>query len=133
MKGRKPGAFRSLPHARARGQAAEEAAIAFLERSGLELIARNVRTAAGEIDVIVRDRDTLCFVEVKARSRSEYGGAVAAVTREKQRRLARAANLYLARRQDRPACRFDVLAMDLQPGGTWEIVHLKSAFEVPWP
>lgn len=125
--------FRTLPHARARGQAAEAQAVAFLEEKGLKVLGRNVRTPVGEIDLIARDGQTLCFVEVKARASKEFGEGVAAVNRAKQRRMARAAAWYLARFPWDGACRFDVLSLDLQPNGLWRATYLPNAFEVPWP
>lgn len=133
MRSSKPLPFRTLPHARARGLAAEEQAVAFLEQKGLKILARNVRTPAGEIDVIARDGEALCFVEVKARTSKEFGEGAASVTRAKQRRIARAAAWYLARFPMGGPCRFDVLSLDLQPNGQWRTTYLPNAFEAPWP
>jgi len=122
--------FSREPHSRGRGGVAEEEAVRYLTRRGYQVLERNVTTKAGEIDVVARDGDTLCFVEVKARRTDTYGPAVAAVTAAKQRRLARAAALYLMLRNlGEPPCRFDVLGLDARDGG-WEFTLLRDAFQV---
>ncbi|HJW53693.1 MAG TPA: YraN family protein [Burkholderiaceae bacterium] len=95
-----------------RGQAAEDAALAHLERHGLILIERNFRCKGGEIDLVMRQRDSLVFIEVRKRSSARYGGAAASVTTAKQTRLTIAAQVYLMRYKTPPACRFDVVAID---------------------
>ena len=97
-----------------RGQAAEQQAATFLSRQGLVELQRNYRVRGGEIDLIMRDGEHLVFVEVRYRSRSEFGGAAASVTATKQRRLALAAQHFLLSRGYDVPCRFDVVA--LQPG-----------------
>ncbi|WP_370855808.1 YraN family protein [Pandoraea communis] len=97
------------------GESFEGRAQTLLERRGWRLVARNYRCRGGEIDLIMRDRaGVLVFVEVRARSRSDFGGAAESITRTKRRRLALAARHYLLRR---PAarCRFDVVAFDGHP------------------
>jgi len=112
------------------GKSAEDAAAAFLERAGLEVVARNVRFTLGEIDLVCRDRDVVVFVEVKCR-RADWGDAPsAAVSWRKQRRLTRLAQLYLKSRGHRDArCRFDVLAVAVQGDGAHQIRHLRGAFD----
>lgn len=114
------------------GQDAEREAVRQLRRLGYRIVDRNVRTARGEIDVIAWEGRTLCFVEVKSRRRTDYGGAQAAVDRAKQMRLWRAAEAYLAldRRQgqDTPECRFDVVAMQHRGGGEWFMELFRDAF-----
>ncbi|MCO5107924.1 MAG: YraN family protein [Burkholderiaceae bacterium] len=98
----------------ASGAAAEERALAYLVERGLRPVARNVASRLGEIDLVMRDGDALVFVEVRSRSRSDFGGAAASVGPAKQRRLRREAQRYLnANFGDRwPACRFDVCAFE---------------------
>jgi putative endonuclease len=96
-----------------RGRAAERGARRFLERRGLELIARNFRCRAGEIDLVMRDGATIVFVEVRLRSRTEWGSAADSIGAAKRARLVRAARTYLA---SRPACseapcRFDAVTV----------------------
>ncbi len=97
------------------GVSFEGRAQALLERRGWRLVTRNYRCRGGEIDLIMRDRaEVLVFVEVRARTRSDFGGAADSITRAKRRRLMLAARHYLLRR---PAtrCRFDVVAFDGRP------------------
>ncbi len=121
--------FRQLGATHPKGMAAEEYAASWLTRQGFRLVARNVRTAVGEIDVIAEEGETLCFIEVKARAGDECGDSLSAVTPAKQRRLARAAASYLALRHvDRPI-RFDVLGLDLGADG-WQCRLIRDAFQL---
>lgn len=121
--------FEEQLHNRGRGRAAEEEAAAWLESQGYRIEARNVVNAAGEIDVVAVDGDTLCFIEVKARTSAAYGDAIAAVDSRKQRRLARAAALHLALHGLVGPCRFDVLGMDRRDG-TWVFTLVRNAFDI---
>lgn len=113
---------------RARGQAAEDRALAHLLRAGLTLLERNYRTpgrGGGEIDLILREPGgTLVFVEVRARAGLSHGGAAASVGATKQRRIVRAARHYLLRHRSPPPCRFDVVAIDGE-----RIEWLQAAFD----
>lgn len=107
------------PSSKARGDAAEARALAWLLARGLTLVERNYRLAqgpsrrGGEIDLILRDPDgTLVFVEVRARAAAGHGGAAASVGAAKRRRLVFAAVHYLQRWASPPPCRFDVLALE---------------------
>lgn len=107
-----------------RGAEAEQAALIWLLAQGLTEVQRNFRCRGGEIDLIMQDRETLVFVEVRRRSRATHGDAGASVTRTKQRRLTIAAQLFLQRYRMPPPCRFDVIAFD------GDNMHwLKNAFE----
>ena len=101
------------PDRRQLGQDAEDAALAYLEARGLQLLARNVRYPFGELDLIVRDGATVVFVEVRFRSSTRFGGAVMSVDATKRRKLARAAQAWLKSRRDlsNAPCRFDVVAV----------------------
>jgi putative endonuclease len=123
--------FGDQPHARARGRVGEDDAVRWLEAQGYEIVARNVTNRGGEIDVVAREGEALCFVEIKARAGDRYGLAVEAVGFTKQRRLSRAAALYLVARgwHGRP-CRFDVLGLDRADGadGGWRYTLIRNAF-----
>jgi len=113
------------------GQEAEDRALHYLQRQGLRLLERNYRVAAGpgaragEVDLILRDRDgTLVFVEVRARAGLSHGGAAASVTATKQRRLVYAATHYLLHQASPPPCRFDVIAVDGD-----QVEWLQAAFD----
>ena len=94
------------------GQGWEQAALAHLRRHGLELVEANFSCKGGEIDLVMRDGDTLVFVEVRQRAAATHGGAAASITPAKIRRLICAAQFYLLRLPKTPPCRFDVVAID---------------------
>jgi putative endonuclease len=97
---------------RVRGNAAEDLALEFLRDQGMVLVARNVRYKSGEIDLVMRDGATLVFVEVRARSSADFGGALESIGATKQRRIIHAAQQFLqARGGQPPACRFDVVVL----------------------
>ena len=113
------------------GKSGEDLAVEELERRGYAVLARRYRTAHGEIDIVAEHGETLVFVEVKARATAEFGTAAEAVTRQKQRRIARMAREYLGRMHvaDR-RCRFDVVAIDdvmVEP----RITVYVNAFDAP--
>ena len=74
---------------------------------------RNYDCRVGEIDIIMRDKDYLVFVEVRHRKRGDFGGALESIDRFKQRKLRRAAEHYLVttKSSDCP-CRFDILCVN---------------------
>lgn len=94
-----------------RGREAEALAARHLEGHGLRVVQRNFRVRGGEIDLICRDGRTLVFVEVRLRSRSDFGGAGASITATKRRRIILAAQHYLAGKADCD-CRFDCVLID---------------------
>ena len=95
---------------------------------GCRLLARNVRLAGGEIDVVVADGDMHVFVEVKARAAGAETAA-RSVSLDKRRRLGRAAAAWVAR-HGLPAggCRFDVITVG-GVGSRHRLEHLRGAFE----
>lgn len=110
-----------------RGADTEARALQFLQQHGLQLIERNWRCKLGELDLVMRDGDTVVVTEVRGRSRPEFGSAAETVDARKQLRIQRATQLMLASRRDlagRPL-RFDIVAVD----GAGEIQWLRAAFE----
>lgn len=85
-----------------------------LEQAGLVLVERNYATRFGELDLIMRDGNTLVFVEVRFRRLNSHGDAIASITERKQARLIRTAKGYLFNHPEyeRWECRFDVVAFD---------------------
>lgn len=101
------------------GSEAETAATRLLRAHGYQIVERNFRCAAGELDVIARDGEVLVFVEVRSRADAEHGHAAEQVTPHKQRQVARVAQHYLAMRSPRyERARFDVVAIT---GGVAEL------------
>ena len=115
---------------RSTGAAFEQRAGAELERAGLTPLARNYTTRHGELDLVMLDRDTVVFVEVRYRVRPGHGDALASITRGKQDKLIRTAQLWLAahpQHAKRP-CRFDVVSYD-GPADHARMQWLRGAFE----
>jgi putative endonuclease len=111
-----------------RGKVGEDEAVQWLERQGFEVVERNFAGRSGEIDLIAFEGETLCFLEIKARSGPGFGPALAAVGRMKQRRLSRTAVLFMATRHlERRPCRFDVLGLDWTDGA-WRFSLVRDAF-----
>jgi len=107
------------------GQSAEARAEAFLKTHGLTLLARNWRCRFGEIDLIMQDGPTWVFVEVRLRSRSDFGGAAATGAPPNQKKLLAAPRQELATRKTKPPCRFDVVALSGDGVPDW----IKNAFD----
>ena len=78
-----------------RGKKGEDLACRYLKEQGYRILDRNVRYKMGEIDIVAQIDDTICFVEVKARTRTDYGMPRDAVNARKQQKLVRCAQLYL--------------------------------------
>jgi putative endonuclease len=101
------------PTTKGLGDAAEDMALAHLQRHGLALVQRNFKTpgrGGGEVDLIMREADdTLVFVEVRQRASASQGGAAASITAPKQRRIVLAARHFLLQLGSEPPCRFDVV------------------------
>ena len=108
------------------GDQAEALAAAYLERQGLQVVERNYRCRQGEIDLIMRDNDTLVFVEVRLRTNPRFGSAAESITQQKQGKILQAARHYLAGQRKLPQCRFDAVLLGGLGGGAIE--WLKNAF-----
>lgn len=108
---------RAEPDRRARGDAVETAALAFLEANGLRLLARNASARGGELDLVMADGAAVVFVEVRYRGSAAFGGGAASVDAGKRRKLVRAAQVWLLRhpRHADAPCRFDVVAASGDP------------------
>lgn len=118
------------------GRTAETRALRHLEAAGLQLLTRNYRCRAGELDLVMIDASTqvLVLVEVRSRSRGDFGSAAATISADKQRRCSLAArHLLLTRRElRRLRARFDVIAIDppAPAGGEPIVTWIKNAFEL---
>jgi putative endonuclease len=96
------------------GAAWEQVARRHLETAGLQLLGANQRYRMGEIDLVMDDRGSVVFVEVRYRGSDAFGGSVLSVDKHKQRKLVLAAQCFLAANPAlaRKPCRFDVVAVD---------------------
>lgn len=120
----------SFALARRRGQDAEERAARYLTSYGLELIARNVRCKAGELDLVCLDGELLVIVEVRQRSSSSYGGAAGSIAERKRQRIIRATRYLLGSSPGlrRRCVRFDVIALQGCLEQSPQITWIKDAF-----
>jgi len=112
------------------GKTSEEAAVKFLKNQGYRILARNYRCFLGEIDIIAKDKDTFCFIEVKSRSSDRFGLPQEAVSQNKRRRIIQTALVYLKEKNllERKA-RFDVIALRHEAGEiSFDLI--KNAFEL---
>jgi putative endonuclease len=114
------------------GALGEEEAFFYLRQLGYTIVARGYRSPRrrGDIDLIGWDADTLCFIEVKTRSRRDILPAEGKVDDEKRATLTSLAHEYLRQQKRVPAprFRFDVTSVYLQSKGEPEIVLFKDAF-----
>lgn len=112
------------------GDNAELQACRYLQGRGLQLVTRNYRCRGGEIDLVMQHDDSLVFVEVRYRRRTDYGAAAETVSPGKQRRVIHCAKVFLhSRRQWNTAARFDVVSIEGQAGSA-RIEWIPDAFRV---
>jgi putative endonuclease len=115
---------------------AEEIVADYLEQQGLKLIEANYSFKGGEIDLIMKDGETLVFTEVRHRKKDKYGSGLESVSQSKQNKIIRTAKYYLLEKNiyDKVPCRFDVVATkpnpDIKLG--MEILWLRDAFWVKY-
>ncbi len=112
-----------------RGRWAEQAAVEYLQRQGLTLLGRNYHSPFGEIDIIMRERASLVFIEVRYRASETFCPAVETISRTKQQRIRTTAEHYLQqqRQADKHDCRFDVITLsgpEQKPAYNW----MRNAF-----
>lgn len=112
-----------------KGKAAEETASRFLQIKGLTLLMQNYTCHFGEIDLIMRDKDDIVFVEVRSRSRQEYGLACETINLAKQKKLIKSAVHFLQRKRwlDKVNSRFDIVAIQFVSDKP-ELEWIKNAF-----
>lgn len=107
---------------------AETVAVDFLEKQGYRILQKNFRTKLGEIDIIAKDKNTICFVEVKSRANTSRGLPEETISNFKRRKVSRTALAFLKQNNlmDSDA-RFDVVSIDLNEV---KINLFKNAFEL---
>ncbi len=115
----------------AAGMAAEQQALDFLLNEGLSLLARNWRCKRGELDLVMLDRDTVVFVEVRYRLHAGFGGALGSIDARKQEKLSLAAQYFLQQESHwaNHPCRFDVIALQGSGHSGQPLDWLKNAFD----
>lgn len=100
---------------RKQGEFFEQQAKIFLEQQGLSFIAKNQVFKVGELDLIMQEGKTWVFVEVRQRKNNHFGSALESIDYRKQQKWLKAANLWLAQRNqslETADCRFDVIAFE---------------------
>jgi putative endonuclease len=107
-----------------RGRQAEDTAFDYLRKRGLTEIERNYRCRFGEIDLIMRDIETVVFVEVRQRSSNLFGGASDSIDARKKRKLLTTARHYIAATGGFPDCRFDAVLLN----GDNQVEWIRDAF-----
>jgi putative endonuclease len=139
---RRPAPFRQRRAAHLRlGRRGERCACRALRELGLEILARNYRTGQGEIDIVARDEETLCFIEVKTRRRQTDARPAEAVGPAKRRRIVQAANRYLREIGHPPVVhRYDIVEVIVNGRRVDALRHWPGAFtederqpHVPFP
>lgn len=111
------------------GRWGEETAVRYLEARGYAILARNLHTAHGELDIVAGKDGALVFVEVKMRSSNAYGFPEEAVSPRKQAHLVSAAEAYFEQYPDSPETwQFDIIAITRRPGAPPEIEHFENVF-----
>lgn len=114
---------------RAFGRDAEEAAAKFLEGQGYRIRARNFYCRYGELDIVAEQPDLVCFVEVRMKSRADWGDPAQTVSFRKQRKVVKAALHYLFAHDLRERMiRFDVITV-VGRGEKAQVEHIPNAFD----
>jgi putative endonuclease len=128
--GRKIADAAGMDQRQALGKRGEDVACAELEKRGYIIVDRRFRTRCGELDIVARDGGVLVFIEVKARSGSNFGTPFESVTWKKRQRLSQMAASYLCvKRLSAVACRFDVVSI-LEEHGRHTIELVRGAFDM---
>lgn len=112
------------------GRRGEDAAAAYIERTGMQLVERNWRCKAGEIDLIAWDGPTLVLCEVKTRRSVARGTPEDAISPTKQKRIARLAATYVASLDRVPSVRFDAVTLLVLSDDRALLRHHRAAFEI---
>ena len=118
------------PAMRSTGKRGEELAAVYLQAQGYTILEKNYQLRDGEIDLIAKEGNCLCFVEVKMRTQDEFGDGSEAVDVRKQKRIIKAATYYLAyTKEPYTEARFDVLVIMKDPSAADMCYELfKDAF-----
>ena len=114
------------------GRRSERLAVNFLKDKGYRIISTDYRTRLGQVDIVAKDKDTICFVEVKSRRTARFGHPNEAVEISKQRKISQVALTYLKQNGlvNSPA-RFDVISI-FYPDEQLKIELIKNAFELDY-
>ena len=114
------------------GDYGEKLVAAYLRLKGYKILGKNFRTRSNEIDIVGYDGDTLCFIEVKARSRTDFGLPCEAVDMRKRQKIIKGAMYFVASHNLQCNVRFDVAEVYLNKGITIfpKVNIIKNAFDI---
>ena len=114
------------------GKYGEDLAQIYLKNNGYIIVDINYRCKIGEIDIIAKDKDFLCFIEVKTRYNNFYGAPCEAVNFSKQKTIYRVAQTYICHKKIKDFYfRFDVLeVITNKQNGNYYINLIKDAFQI---
>ena len=112
------------------GQEAESCCCDYLQKQGLNLIEKNFHCRFGEIDLVMKENNTIVFIEVRYRKNNHFGGAAASVTPAKQKKVRTSAESYLQINAIKNNARIDVVAMTENPDNVdgFSFNWIKNAF-----
>ncbi len=112
------------------GKKGEQIAVSFLQKKGYELLETNWTVGKAEVDIIVKKREVVIFVEVKTRQNNVFGYPEEGVTDKKEALMMEAAVFYTNQLKHEAAIRFDIIAITIEPD--LEIKHFRDAFFPTW-
>jgi len=115
-----------MKHNQRIGKWGEETAAEYLTQRNYEILARNVRTPYGEIDIIARQGDVTIFVEVKTRTSNKMGLPEESITPRKRQHMLAAADHYAAKNEI-DHWQIDVIAIEGKPGSKSVITYFENA------
>ena len=118
-----------MDYRRMLGNEGESLAQAFLQDKGLELVAKNYRCRLGELDLVMRHREQIVFVEVRTKSSAAFGTGLESITFRKRTKLKLLAQQFLAHYGLQGSdLRFDIVSVWKPPDGPPVLEHLEGAF-----
>lgn len=108
----------------------EKIAIKYLKSRGYKIVQKNFKTKCGEIDIIAKDGECICFIEARTRTSDSFLSPYESVNYFKQKRIIKTAQIWLTKNKfDNSLCRFDVISILFNENyRTYEITLIKDAF-----
>ena len=111
------------------GRMGEKLAAEVLEKNGYTIITRNLHSLHGEVDLVIKDQEYICFVEVKVRQKDSMVSPLESITPAKKRRIIMTALLYLRSHPGMLQPRFDLFSVLIEGDKVVSYEHLKGAFD----
>lgn len=111
------------------GYIGEQTVCDYLRNNGYEILKRNFTVKGGEIDIIAKKNDTVCFVEVKTRKQGALSSGEQALTSAKRKHIIYAAKRYLLTLTSVPKCRFDVAVVEMKKEKIIKLKYYVNAFD----